>query len=642
MKNILKNKVKRDILFLIISGIALILSFANVKLFNLDLAWISIIFCGIPIIKDAIIGLVTEFDIKADVLVSMALIASLIIRETFAAGEVAFIMQIGAFLEEFTVRKSRKRIEKLVHLTPTLARVIINNEEKTINAKDVKVNDILRVNPGETIPVDGIIIKGKTSVDNSVMSGESIPLDLSEGDSVCSGAVNQFGSFEMKATKVGEDSSIQRMVKLVQSADASKAKIVGIADKWATYIVVAAFISALLTWIITGEIIRAVTILVVFCPCALVLATPTAIVAAIGNVSKNGILVKEGDALERLSSISKIAFDKTGTLTYGKPKVEEVVSLIDNIKNEELYEMIASCELYSEHPLGKAIVSSFKETYNKEIKIPEEFKMIPGRGVIAKVNNKKILAGNKHLLLDEKIKREDIRFIREKFRNQGKSIIYVAIDNKIGGYIILSDTLREESISMIESIKNLGISPVLLTGDNKYVASRVAKQVKIEEVKAECFPQDKLNLIDEYEKNNKMVCMVGDGINDAPALKKSFVGIAMGNVGSDIAVDAADIVLVRDDINNLPHLLKISKRMMKTIRVNLIFSMTLNFLAVILAMTGLLGPVVGALVHNVGSVIVIINSALLLKYNKRNASKEIERNTYLNKNKKLLQYFNEV
>ena len=304
--------------------------------------------------------------------------------------------------------------------------------------------------------------------------------------------------------------------------------------------------------------------------------------------------------------------------------------------------MIASCELYSEHPLGKAIVSSFKETYNKEIKIPEEFKMIPGRGVIAKVNNKKILAGNKHLLLDEKIKREDIRFIREKFRNQGKSIIYVAIDNKIGGYIILSDTLREESISMIESIKNLGISPVLLTGDNKYVASRVAKQVKIEEVKAECFPQDKLNLIDEYEKNNKMVCMVGDGINDAPALKKSFVGIAMGNVGSDIAVDAADIVLVRDDINNLPHLLKISKRMMKTIRVNLIFSMTLNFLAVILAMTGLLGPVVGALVHNVGSVIVIINSALLLKYNKRNASKEIERNTYLNKNKKLLQYFNEV
>ena len=617
MKNILKDEIKRDILFLVISGIALIFSFTHVKLFNVDLAWIAIILCGIPIIKEGIEGLVTEFDIKADVLVSMALIASVIIGEIFAAGEVAFIMQIGAFLEEFTVRKSRKGIEKLVHLTPTLARVIVNNEEKSINAKDVKVGDLLRINPGEIIPVDGVITKGKTSIDNSVMSGESIPVDLSEGDSVCSGAVNQFGSFEMKATKVGEDSSIQRMIKLVQSADASKAKIVGVADRWATYIVVAAFSSAILTWLITGEIIRAVTILVVFCPCALVLATPTAIVAAIGNVSKHGILVKEGDALERLSKVSKITFDKTGTLTYGKARVEEIVSVMNDLSNEQLYEMVASSELYSEHPLGKAIVSSFKENYNKEIKAPQEFKIIPGRGVIAKVNNKKVIAGNKHLLLDEKFKRDEIRLIREKYKNQGKSIIYIGIDDKVGGYVILSDTLREESKSMIKSIKNLGISPVLLTGDNKYVANNIASQVNIEEVKSECFPQDKLGLIDKYqEKENKMVCMVGDGINNAPALKKAYVGIAMGGVGSDIAVDAADIVLVRDDIDNLPHLLNLSKHMMKTIKINLTFSMILNFIAVILAMTGFLGPVVGALVHNAGSVLVIMNSALLLKYNK--------------------------
>ena len=617
MKEIFKDEVKRDILFLVISGIALIFSFGRMKLFNLDLAWIAIIFCGIPIIKEAIEGLITEFDIKADVLVSMALIASVIIGEIFAAGEVAFIMQIGAFLEEFTVRKSRKGIEKLVNLTPTMARIIINNEEKTINAKDVKVGDLLRVNPGEIIPVDGVITNGKTSIDNSVMTGESISVDLSEGDSVCSGAVNQFGSFEMKATKVGEYSSIQRMIKLVQSADASKAKIVGVADKWATYIVVAAFSSAILTWLITGEIIRAVTILVVFCPCALVLATPTAIVSAIGNASKHGILVKEGDALERLSSVSKITFDKTGTLTYGKPRVEEVVSVLDDLSNEQLYEIVASCELYSEHPLGKAIVSSFKQNHNSEVKPPQEFKIIPGRGVIAKVNDKKIIAGNKHLLLDEKIKRDEIRFIREKYKNKGKSIIYIGIDDKIGGYVILSDTLREESKSMVENIKNLGITPVLLTGDNKYVANNISSQVNIEEVKSECFPQDKLKLIEEYqEKDNKMVCMVGDGINDAPALKKAFVGIAMGGVGSDIAVDAADIVLVRDDIDNLPHLLKLSKYMMKTIKINLTFSMGLNFIAVILAMTGMLGPVVGALVHNAASVLVIMNSALLLKYNK--------------------------
>lgn len=615
MKSILRDEVKRDILFLIISGVALIFSFIDKKIFDIDMAWIAILFCGIPIIKGAIEGLISEFDIKADVLVSMALIASIIIGEVFAAGEVAFIMQIGAFLEEFTVRKSRKGIEKLVHLTPTLARVITGNEEKTIPAKDVKINDILRVNPGETIPVDGIITKGKTSIDNSIMSGESIPLELAEGDNVYSGAVNQFGSFEMKATKVGEDSSIQRMIKLVQSADASKAKIVNLADKWATYIVIAAFSTALLTWIITHQIIRSVTILVVFCPCALVLATPTAIVAAIGNASKRGILVKEGDALEKLSMVDKIAFDKTGTLTYGKLRVEKVESLLKNIKREELYEMMASAELYSEHPLGKAIVSSFKETYNREIKRPEEFKMIPGRGVIAKVNNKKIVAGNKHLLLDEKIKREELKTIREKFRNQGKSIVYIAINGKIGGYIILSDKLREESPSVIENIKSLNVEPVLLTGDNKYVSEKISSKVNIEEVKSECFPQDKLNLIDEYQEKNEMVCMVGDGVNDAPSLKKAFVGIAMGGVGSDIAIEAADIVLVRDDISNLPHLFKLSKHMMKIIKINLTFSMLLNFIAVILAMTGMLNPVIGALVHNAGSVIVIINSALLLKYN---------------------------
>lgn len=623
MKDIFKDEVKKDISFLAISGISLIFSFIHIKLLNLDLAWVAIVFCGIPIIKEAIEGLIREFDIKADVLVSVALIASVIIGEVFAAGEVAFIMQIGAFIEEFTVRKSRKGIEKLVHLTPTMARLIINNEEKNINAKDVKVGDLLRVNPGEVIPVDGVITKGKTSIDNSILTGESIPVDLSEGDSICSGAVNQFGSFEMRAIKVGEDSSIQRMIKLVQSADANKAKIVGVADKWATYIVIGAFTSAILTWLITGEIIRGVTILVVFCPCALVLATPTAIVAAIGNVSKYGILVKEGDALERLSYINKITFDKTGTLTHGKPRVEEVVSVMNDLSNDELYKMIASCELYSEHPLGKAIVSSFRESKNVDVKPPQEFKIIPGRGIIAKVNNKRIIAGNKHLLLDEKIKREDIQFIREKYKNRGKSIIYIGIDNKIGGYIILSDTLREESKSMVKNIINLGITPMLLTGDNKYVADSIAAQVNIQEIKSECFPVDKLKLIEDIqERENKMVCMVGDGINDAPALKKAFVGIAMGGVGSDIAVDAADIVLVGDNIDSLPHLLTLSKHMMKTIKFNLAFSVGLNFMAVILAMIGILGPIAGALVHNLGSVLVIMNSALLLKYNmKFNKSK---------------------
>ena len=306
---------KKDIVLLVISGISIICSLLKIKPFSIDLAWIAIILCGLPIILEAIIGLVTEFDIKADVLVSLALIASVCIGEIFAAGEVAFIMQLGGLLEELTVAKARAGIEKLVHLTPQTARVLHMDKEDIILAEQVKVGDRIRILPGETVPVDGIIIKGQTSINQAVMTGESLPVDKTVGDEVSSGTVNQFGTFEMETIKVGEDSSIQRMIRLVQSADAGKAKIVGIADRWATWIVVIALSVAVITWLISGHIIRAVTILVVFCPCALVLATPTAIMAAIGNATKHGFLVRQGDALERLANAKIIAFDKTGTLT---------------------------------------------------------------------------------------------------------------------------------------------------------------------------------------------------------------------------------------------------------------------------------------------------------------------------------------
>ena len=301
--------IKKDITFLVISGSAIICSLLRFQPFSFDMAWIAIILCGLPIILEAVIGLVTAFDIKADVLVSLALIASVCIGEIFAAGEVAFIMQLGALLEELTVARARAGIEKLVHLTPQTARILTDGKECVVPAAQVKVGDLLRILPGEGIPVDGVIVSGQTSINQAVMTGESLPVDKTVGDEVSSGTVNQFGAFEMKATKVGEDSSIQRMIRLVQSADAGKAKIVGIADRWATWIVVIALSAAALTWLISGEIIRAVTILVVFCPCALVLATPTAIMAAIGNATKHGFLVREGDALERLAKVRVIAFD---------------------------------------------------------------------------------------------------------------------------------------------------------------------------------------------------------------------------------------------------------------------------------------------------------------------------------------------
>lgn len=609
---------KKDIILLAVSGISLILSLTNAVPLPFDIAWVAIILCGLPIILEAVIGLVTSFDIKADVLVSLALIASVCIGEDFAAGEVAFIMQLGALLEDLTVAKAREGIEKLVKLTPQTARVIYTDgSEAVVAAGEVKAGDLIRVLPGETVPVDGIIVSGQTSIDQSVMTGESLPVDKAAGDEVSSGTVNQFGAFEMKATKVGEDSSIQRMIRLVRSADAGKAKIVGLADRWATWIVVIALTAAVATWAVTGQIIRAVTILVVFCPCALVLATPTAVVAAIGNASRRGLLVREGDALERLSKVSVVTFDKTGTLTHGKPEVTAVESVSD-IPAEELFELAASAELLSEHPLGKSVVRCFTEKTRKTPMSPDSFDMIPGEGVTAGINGRLVRAGNLRLMSKAKIQiAQQAAQGAEKYLDDGSTVIYIGVNDIFAGYIVLSDTVREESPRLISDLKTLGVRPVLITGDHGNAASAIGKALEINDIHADCLPEDKLLHIEEYRRGGNSVCMIGDGINDAPALKKADVGIAMGGVGSDIAVDAADIALVRDEIKELPHLFALSGRMMTTIKANMIFSMALNFLAIILAMTGVLNPVAGALVHNAGSVLVIINSALLLRWRKK-------------------------
>ena len=610
-----KSETQKTVTFIIISSICLFMSLIQSvdELLHFNLSWVAIILCGLPIIKEAATCLYEEFDIKADVLVSLALIASVIIGEIFAAGEISVIMTIGALLEDLTVQKAQSGIENLVKLTPKQARIIRDNKEIMINADDIEIGDIVRVIAGETIPVDGVIIKGQGSIDESIMNGESLPVDKYVGDDVLSGTINQYSTFDIKATKTSQDSSLKRMIKLVKEADSKKAPIVSLTDRWATWIVVIALVSSIGTYLVTHQILRSVTILVVFCPCALVLATPTAIMAGIGNASKYGMLIKGGDVVERLSKIKNIAFDKTGTLTYGKLSVVEYKSFCPKYDDEAFLKILASVEAYSEHPLGKAITSYYKEN-NEELLDIQNFTVNPGKGITANLGEKSILVGNLKLIKDVDINlNKDIINISEEFTKKGCTVIYLSIDNKLIGYVALSDILREEAKEVISYIKSQKINPVMLTGDNKNSAQNIANIVGIDDIHPSLLPEDKMNIIKNLEDSKSPTCMIGDGVNDALALKHSSVGISMGAIGSDIAIEASDIALASDDIKNIPYLLYLSKKTMKTIKLNITFSLALNFLAIILAITGILNPVVGALVHNLGSVFVILNSAKLLK-----------------------------
>ncbi|PQL20333.1 copper-translocating P-type ATPase [Veillonella denticariosi JCM 15641] len=607
--------LNREKITLVAGGIGVVFSLLGIRLgVPFDWAWFTIVLCGAPIVWGAAVAMYEDFDVKADLLVSLALIAAVAVGEVFAAAEIAFIMQLGAMLEEFTVSKAQAGIERLVKLTPTTARIVRNGKEEVMPADIVSVGDVVRVLPGEVIPVDGTIVTGDTAIDQSVMTGESMPVDKTVGDEVFSGTVNQFGAFDMTATKEGEDSSIQRMIKLVKSTDPGNAKIVSIADRWATWIVVIALLAAAGTYAVAGEIIRAVTILVVFCPCALVLATPAAIMAAISNASQRGFLVRRGSIMERLAKVNTMTFDKTGTLTNGTPEVIAVETVSD-ISDTELYRLVASVERKSEHPLGKAIVSGFTSRYGERFDAVDSFRVIPGKGLEASVQAQSVLAGNEAMmtLADISIADSVKNAVREHL-HRGASIVYVAIDGALAGYVALADRVRRESRSVVESLHELDVMPVLLTGDHVATAKTIAKRLNVSRVIADCLPEDKMDTVAQLQREGNIVAMVGDGVNDAPALKKSDVGIAMGGIGSDIAVEAADIVLVNDNIRELPHLVALSKRMMSTIKINLSFSLILNFVAIILAMMGTLSPVWGALIHNGGSLLVVANSALLLSW----------------------------
>ncbi len=576
------------------------------------LAWVCVIICGLPLLYLAVWRVIHNkwiSKISSTLLISLAMIAALLIGDLFAAGEVAFIMEIGALLEDMTTARAQKGLKKLISLAPETGRVIRNGEEVSIPVEEIRKNDILRVLPGETIPVDGIILTGETSVDQSVMTGESLPVDKAPGDDVFSGTINRFGSIDIRVTRAGRDSSLQKLIRMVAEAEKNQAPTQRIADQWASWLVPVALSIAVAAWLITGDIVRGVTVMVVFCPCALVLATPTAIMAAIGQATKHGVIIKSGGALEKMGKTGIIAFDKTGTITMGRLTVSDIIPM-SSLRRERLLSLTASAEARSEHPLGKAITERAKLESLPMIEV-SEFKMSAGKGVSALTEGQTLFFGNEKYLMENGITVDDATSaVLERLHTEGKASVIAASSAEVIGILALSDALRPEAADMIDRLTSMGTRSVLLTGDHVKAAAYFAGQVGISDVRADLLPEDKVQIVTELRKSGN-VCMIGDGVNDAPALKTADVGVAMGAMGSDIAVEAADVALMTDDISRIPYLKWLSNSTVRTIKGAITLSMCINFVAVALSVLGILTPTTGALVHNAGSCFVVLLAALL-------------------------------
>ena len=575
-----------------------------------NLAWVCVVICGIPLLYLSVWRLIHNkgiSKISSALLISIAMIAAILIGDLFAAGEVAFIMQIGALLEDMTTERAKKGLKNLIALAPQTGRVIQDGRERTVPVEQIRVADTVRVLPGETIPVDGVILTGETSVDQSVMTGESLPVDVAAGDSVFSGTINRFGAIDIEVTKVSGDSALQKLIRMVEDAENHQASTQRIADRWASWLVPIALIVALLAWLITGDIVRGVTVMVVFCPCALVLATPTAIMAAIGQATKHGVIIKSGEALERMGSVDTITFDKTGTLTYGRLEVSDILPMAD-MTPDGLLALAASAERLSEHPLGKAIAERAKDMPLMPVC---DFKMQAGKGIRATVDGRAYHLGSEKYIAEAGVHLDGpARAALEQLRGEGKASVIVADETRVVGVIALSDALRPEAPDVVKRLADMNTRAVLLTGDHATAARFFASKVGIADVRADLLPEEKVQMVTELKRRGR-VCMVGDGVNDAPALKTADVGVAMGAMGSDIAVNAADVALMTDDITRLPYLKWLSNATVKTIRTAIVLSMCINFVAVTLSVLGVLNPTTGALVHNAGSCFVVLLAALL-------------------------------
>ena len=547
-------------------------------------------------------------------LMAIATVGALALGEYDEAVAVMLFYQIGEFFEDYAVDKSRKSVAALMDIRPDFAVVLKDGKEETVDPYDVNIGDTVLVKPGEKIPLDGTVIEGNSSVDTSSLTGEALPKDVEAGDEVISGCINLSGVIKIKVTSMFEESTVSKILEMVENASSRKAPVENFITKFAKYYTPVVVFSAVALAIIPPLVIadatfstwiyRALLFLVVSCPCALVISIPMSFFSGIGAASARGVLVKGGNYLQILSKVNTVIFDKTGTLTTGKFKVDKICG--DN--PDELLALAVACEQYSNHPIAVSI----KEAYKGDIYTADDVQEIAGRGIKATIDGKEVYAGNAKLMHELNI--SNLPEIT------GTTLVHLAYSDKYLGYISVTDTIKEDTAEGLKALKDIGVTDlVMLTGDNRETAEKVAEQAGITEVHANLLPENKVEIAEQIIDKGRITAFVGDGVNDAPVLARVDAGIAMGGIGSDIAVDAADIVLVNDDIRELPHLLRLSRRMMGTIKCNLTFSMALNFIAIILAAGGILNPVAGALVHNAGSVVVIANSVFLLKWRRKNA-----------------------
>ena len=574
-------------------------------------AWVTVVISGLPLVFSAVRKLVRNKGISrisSALLISIAMVAAIAIGDLFAAGEVAFLMAVGELLEERTTARARRGLGRLLELAPRQGRRLTADGEELVEVTAIRVGDTLRVLPGESIPVDGVVLEGESAVDQSAITGESLPVDKAPGDRVFGGTVNRFGVMTLQATGVGEDSSLQRLIRMVQEAEDKKAPMQRTADRWASWLVPVALLIAVVAGLVKQDLVTAVTVLVVFCPCALVLATPTAIMAAIGQAAKKGVIIKSGEALEAMGQVDTLAFDKTGTLTTGRLTVSDVVPFGD-MDADTLLRLTAGVEQNSEHPLGKAIVAHAKAA-DLPLAAVGDFRMAAGKGVAGRVEAHTLLAGNEAYMTENGVTLPPVAVdTLAGLRDRGQAAVLVAVDGVCVGVVALADTVKPQAADTVRRLQELGTRTVLLTGDNQRAADHLAGQVGLTTVCADLLPEDKVAAVAAQQQAGHRVCMVGDGINDAPALKTAHVGVAMGAMGSDLAVETADIALMGDDIGNLPYLKRLSNATMNTIRASITLSLVINFVAILLSLLGLLTPTTGALVHNAGSVLVVLLAA---------------------------------